>query len=68
MRLSLAIVLLVSTMAILAAESSSSTCRCEASYSCDFEPYGRRPTDIRDYGVLAPCPRHGHVVCCDRSR
>ena len=61
------ILLLGSMLAILAVESSS-TCKCEASYACHFEPYGRRPTDIRDYGVRSPCPRHGHVVCCDRSR
>ena len=45
---------------------SSTTCRCEP--SCPFEPYGRQPKDIRDFGVLAPCARHGHVVCCDRNR
>ena len=69
MRLWLALLsIVVFGSALITSAESSSTCRCEPSYACHFEPYGRRPTDIRDYGVRAPCPRHGHVVCCDRTR
>ena len=59
---------LLAAFATTSVESSSSrTCRCEREDACDFLPYGRRPTDIRDFGTLKNCP-FGLVVCCDRSR
>lgn len=59
--------LLAAAFATTSVESSSPTCRCEREENCDFLPYGKRPTDIRDFGTLRPCP-FGRVVCCDRSR
>jgi hypothetical protein len=46
----------------------ASDCTCLPGADCPFVPYGRKPLDIRDFGVLALCPVNGEVLCCDRSR
>ena len=40
---------------------------CPCLHHCPFVPYGRIPTDIRDFGVLPHCP-YWRVRCCDRHR
>jgi len=48
-------------------QSPNNRCSCVSSDSCSTAAYGRLSLDIALLGVHAPCPKHGEVLCCDRS-
>jgi len=44
------------------ADEFSRAAACIPQEQC-VRPYGILPTDVRDFGVIAPCPGHGAVRC-----